>query len=70
MTETRPPKGTKFVALYNDGSGAGLFFRDDNGDYFDDGLDPSCDEALDDYLLWIPLPDDFKLWGEWVGSAE
>lgn len=53
----------KFVALYNDGSGAGLFEYKD-GELFDgngDECDPDC---LDDYLYWAPVPQHYTYWGE------
>ncbi len=58
-----PPTG-KFVALYNDGSGATIYQRLENGDLIDSEGELYTDENLDSYLYWIPLPDDFKLWWE------
>ena len=69
---TEKPTG-KFVALFSDGSGAGLFWRlddDENGlpvycDH-DGDLVPEPETYFEDagYSHWLALPDDFKLWFE------
>jgi len=60
----------KFVALYADGSGAGVFCIKD-GRLLDSEGDSVCsaggvvEHLLDcGYLHWLPLPDDFKIWFE------
>jgi hypothetical protein len=66
MAEEKPPIGTRFVALFDDGSGASLFecVKDDGfGLHIDDLAVYYDSEALDDYLLWIEVPDDYKFWG-------
>lgn len=59
-----PPKSSKFVALYNDGSGADIFMRFDDGDYCDEHLTPVDEAIFDDFLYWIILPDAYEFWGE------
>lgn len=62
------PKGTKFVAMYLDGSGAQVFLKDDNGDLYDAGGDPASKEALsDNFAIWLDLGD-FKLWMEYPNN--
>lgn len=63
------PNGTKFVALYYDGSGASIFMIDKKGHLINhDGVD--IESAPDTYLVgsgfgyWIELPKSFKLWFE------
>lgn len=68
---TDPPKnGTKFIAIFDDGSGADIFhFRKDGilqqaGWSEEDCVDDVfwlCDAG---YSEWIELPNDFKMWGE------
>lgn len=61
-----PKKGTKFIALYADGSGAELFHA------LKDNLCINMEKAsynIDDlpehgYNAWIALPDNFELWYE------
>jgi hypothetical protein len=57
-----PPSGCKFIALYNDGSGSGLFFRHDDGFIDEDGDDRI--ELSEGYGLWTELPLGFKFWCE------
>jgi len=65
FNERLPDVGQKFIALYDDGSGANLYLRIDDaltGDplYLSaDGMD-DFSETMDNYLYWIPLPDDYK----------
>lgn len=63
------PNGTKFVAIYCDGSSAGIFRTDRDGHLFDaegEDLSASPDSYLldCDYCYWIELPKTFKLWSE------
>lgn len=69
---TDMPEG-KFIALFSDGSGAGLFWRLDDSP---DGLPVYCDHEGDlipcpetyftdaGYNNWIELPNDFAFWFE------
>lgn len=54
----------KFIALYSDGSGANLFYRDNNGFIYDADGGACSEEYLDDYSEWISLPDTYKLFYE------
>jgi len=54
----------KFVAFFNDGSGASLFMTDDSGETIDSDGDLIGAETLDNYLSWMQLPDDFEFWCE------
>ena len=64
------PTGTRFVALYCDGSGASLYLIDDEGELYDatDGKlgVVSPDAYLQDTgkMYWIELPATFKFWFE------
>ncbi len=60
-----PEVGSKFVLLYDDGSGASLYFRHDSG-YIDADGD-ECD-ALDENRMWAYLPAGFEFWCE--GACE
>ena len=66
--ETLPKIGQKFVAVYDDGSGAHLFKRaeDDVDDPLFVGMNGEVEWDLEwqGYLFWLPLPDDFTLWFE------
>lgn len=60
-----PPNEGKFLAFFNDGSGANLFFIDDSGDIYDCQLEPREREYLEScYNLWIKMPDDFEYFFE------
>ena len=66
--EKLPEIGQKFVAVFADGSGAELFLRiDSNRDtavyIHHDGIE-DCDLDEQNYLFWLPIPDDFTLWFE------
>lgn len=62
----------KFMALYNDGSGGRVFM--DVGDFYIDASEASAeyyeeqfsfDYFLEaDYLMWVSIPDSYKLWCE------
>lgn len=58
------PQG-KFIATFNDGSGACIFQVTKLGELYDcEG--ECCDwENLDDFLHWIPLPDDFMMYSDY-----
>lgn len=63
------PNGTKFIAIYGDGSGAGLFVITDDGDLWDGegekiGNAPYQDLMDRGYNYWMQLPSGFKLWFE------
>lgn len=57
-----PEIGSKFIALYDDGSGAGLFFRHDDGFIDSEGDDFS--ELGSNFDRWAYLPSGFDLWCE------
>jgi hypothetical protein len=61
-----PKKGTKFVALFGDGSGGNVFFKDDDGQLYDHEAQFLERGYLENagYAYWLPLPDSFKLWFE------
>ena len=69
MADTPPTKG-KFIATYNDGSGATLFqlkkgkLTMHEEKYSAGHFEKVAVDVLDDFLYWIPLPDNFKFWGE------
>ena len=64
--DRRPDVGRKFVALYDDGSGAALLYRHDDGFIDSDGDDY---QALKDcYDWWAYLPDDFEFRCELVSN--
>jgi len=57
-----PDVGRKFIALFNDGSGAAMFWRHDCG-YID--ADGNETETLgSSYDRWAYLPDDLDFWCE------
>jgi len=61
--------GTKFVALFSDGSGASIYYTDKAGKLFNANCEEYAstpNDYLDDagYSEWIELPADFKLLGE------
>jgi len=60
-----PASRRKIVALYNDGSGANLFYVTDFGELIDS--DGESANNLDDggYGLWAYIPDAHRLWCEW-----
>lgn len=62
-----PPSKQNFIALYSDGSGAGLYCWLDNDDICDaegdvvftkDGLESNLQDA--GFCYWMPLPDTFE----------
>ena len=61
-----PPKGCKFVALFCDGSGAGIFARTESGSVVDaEGNKRTVDDLVDaGYGDWLRLPDDYVMWYE------
>lgn len=67
--EDDDPLPKKFVAIYADGSGAGLWCRNSKGTYDSVGdreiRGVDRDWFIDaDHLHYIALPDDFRFWGE------
>ena len=59
----------KFIAIYSDGSGCGLFVKRGRLYYHADMVDAERRVDKDwfvvaGYLWFIALPDDFKVWGE------
>lgn len=65
LADEPPPVGTKFVALYDDGSGARMFWRHDGGFIECDGDEVKSLDGL--YDKWIELPQDTEFWCE-IGS--
>jgi len=62
IVEDPPPVGCKFIALYNDGSGAIMFLRVEGGFIDSDGDELSgIGEGCD---LWIELPQNKEFWCE------
>lgn len=61
-----PKKDSRFVAFFDDGSGADLFCRRKNGDFFNaEGHFLDLDWFLDaGYLTFMYLPNDFKFFFE------
>lgn len=59
-----PEIGKRFIALYNDGSGAKLFFRSIKGYLDAEGDKNYPDDFLDDYWYWAYLPNNFKFFCE------
>jgi len=61
------PNGTKFVAIYGDGSGASLFAVNGSG-HLVNANGETVDNAPDCYLtgagfsFWIALPRSFEFW--------
>lgn len=69
LYEDKIPNGTKFVALYSDGSGADLFYTNEIGELFNSDselIDIKDHSWLEDagYLWWIELPQEFEIWRE------
>lgn len=58
-----PDLGRKIVALYDDGSGASMFWRHDGG--YIDAYGDEWGELPDHYALWTYLPDSFQFWCEY-----
>jgi len=64
MDDTYPPKGSKFVVLYNDGSGADIFTRTDDGEYIGCSGEACTEENMDDFLYWALVPENYEFWYE------
>jgi hypothetical protein len=62
LIESPPPIGCKFIVLYNDGSGAAMFWRHDDGYISSDGDEYT--ELSEGYDLWTELPQDKEFWCE------
>ncbi|WBU27628.1 hypothetical protein OOZ54_13240 [Rhodopseudomonas palustris] len=60
--DTLPDIGRKFIALYNDGSGASLFYRHEDGYLDEDGNEFGDD--LHSYDYWAYLPAGKSFWCE------
>ena len=58
-----PEVGQKFIALYNDGSGAAMFWRHDDGFISHDGDEYPHDTSWKNYDRWAYLPD-LEFWCE------
>ena len=56
-----PSIGTRFVAFYDDHSGAAIMLRHDDGYIETEGGER---DNLDNFDSWYPLPDGFSLWFE------
>jgi len=64
IADTPPTKG-KFIAIYTDSSGSRFLYFDENGFLHDgDDYDEYPISYLDNFLYWIPLPDNFTFWGD------
>lgn len=63
LVENPPPVGCKFIALYNDGSGAAMFWRHDHG-YIDGDGDEISEINEESFDLWTELPQDKEFWCE------
>lgn len=61
-----PPTKGKFVALYNDGSGAELFVALDKNELMDCEGDTSIKLSTlsDSFSHWYPVPDEYEFWFE------
>lgn len=64
-----PRPGTRFVALFADGSGASVFSVRDDGRLLNANGGScgrvDCDWLLEaGYVFWTELPEGFALWGE------
>lgn len=66
LYSTDPTPGRKFVALFADGSGADLFRRDKQGNYYNTEGELLSQTWLEDagYLAFMYLPDYFTFWSE------
>lgn len=62
LSEELPPIGAKFIALWGDGSGAGMYFRHDAGFIDSDGDEYAA--LNDDLYEWAYLPKGFQFWCE------
>jgi hypothetical protein len=60
--DTLPDVGRKFICLYDDGSGAAMFWRHDAG-YIDQDGD-ECRLERGKYDRWAYLPDELEFWCE------
>ena len=63
----QPIIGTRFVAFYGDGSGASLYLRTDNGDYYTAEGDVILDKEwfMDSgHHSYAYLPENFRLFFE------
>lgn len=58
-SSVKPDVGRKIICLYDDGSGAALFYTHDHGVIDSDGDEYAA--LSSDYSLWAYLPDDFEL---------
>jgi len=61
--EEPPPVGSRFVILFNDGSGARMFWRHDCG-YIDCEGGEYEELPPESYSLWTALPDGMEFWCE------
>ena len=61
--DTAPEVGSKFIALYNDGSGAVMFYRHDDGYIDHEGADRTSVD-FSKFGKWAYLPAGFELWCE------
>lgn len=74
MTKTfiqEPPNKQNFIALYEDGSGAELFYWANHDEIYDCEGDLIYDDPVEDFVQtfldmgyqdWLPLPDGFTFW--------
>jgi len=61
--EEPPPIGCRFVVLFNDGSGARMYWRHDAG-YIDCDGEEVEDLSSESFDLWTQLPDGKEFWCE------
>ena len=64
FADETPKRGSRFIALYEDGSGSCMYFLSDTGELIDqdgdlDGLLESLGGEFENY--WAYLPDDYAL---------
>jgi hypothetical protein len=63
--DDKPVVGQKFVAFFNDGSGASLYQMIDEANILSaEGAYEEYADLIESYLHWLPIPDDFKFWAE------
>lgn len=65
VSDGPPEVGSKFVALYDDGSGAGLYFRHDGGYISAEGEEA---DVLSGVEAWAYLPAGFEFWCEGISE--
>jgi hypothetical protein len=64
LVAERPAYGRKIIALFDDGSGANLFFTHEDGLIDAEGTEYGWTYLEDSHIEWTYLPDGFRLWCE------